>query len=305
MYQWTAARYIRRSNADVYHCRSGYGGATIALAREKGMKVIVDHSIIHPQALMQSLAQRGNYDVFHPVELPPMWQLVQNDLEASDCILVNSDYVKQTLVDFGIPEKNIIVRYLGIDSDLEEYLRKHKRVVRDPYAPVRFLFAGGVGLRKGADTLLDAVHHLPKGGWSLTVAGGIEAPLANRVKSFRHPSVKFLGAVLRTRLFQLMLEHDVFVFPTLAEGSARVVFEAMGTGMSVITTPNAGSVVKNDQHGYIISPGDAASLHEAMMLAVQNPRIMRDYGTAASDYLHVHHNSGVYQDAIVTLYHKV
>ncbi len=305
MYQHTAARYIRRSEADVYHCRSGYGGKTISLARDRGMKVIIDHSIIHPQALMQSLVQRGSYDVFHPVELPPMWQLVQNDLEAADCILVNSDYVKTTLVDFGIPESNILVCYLGIDTDFEEYMRTHKRTPRDPSAPVKFLFAGGVGLRKGADTLLDAVRLLPKGGWSLTVAGGIEAPLSNLVKSFRHPSVKFLGAVLRTKLFQLMLEHDVFVFPTLAEGSARVVFEAMGAGMSVITTPNAGSVVKNEQHGYIITPGDKTGLHEKMLLAIQNPRKMRDFGTAAADFVYVHHHSSVYQDAIVTLYHKV
>ena len=46
-----------------------------------------------------------------------------------------------------------------------------------------------------------------------------------------------------------MSRAEVFVFPSLAEGSARVVAMAMAAGCYVITTPNSGSVVRDGAMG--------------------------------------------------------
>ena len=53
---------------------------------------------------------------------------------------------------------------------------------------------------------------------------------------------------------------DVFVFPSLAEGSARVIFEAMACGCAIITTPNAGSVVRDGENGLLIPTSDGKAL---------------------------------------------
>ena len=48
--------------------------------------------------------------------------------------------------------------------------------------------------------------------------------------------------------------------PASVEGSARVVFEALAAGCYVITTPNAGSIVKDEVHGALVEPGSADGL---------------------------------------------
>ncbi len=301
IYQREAERYIRNSSARLYHCRSGYGGKTITLAREKGMVILVDHSIAHPQALML-LMNGGTYDATKRTPLPPMWRLVQDDIEDADYILVNSDFVKKTMVDYGCSPDRVIVQYLGIDAEIEKYLSILKRTRHDDSSDIKFLFAGGVGRRKGADLLLDVIEKLPQQGWSLTLAGGIEQELKVRVGSLRHPAVKVLGPVLREELIQLMLDHDVFVFPTLAEGSARVVFEAMASRMAVITTPNAGSVIENEKHGYLIETVNSESLYDAMMRCFENRERLSEYGSSARELVQSRYHSGIYRDAVVKIY---
>lgn len=62
------------------------------------------------------------------------------------------------------------------------------------------------------------------------------------------------------------LRADLFVFPSLAEGSASVVFEALAAGVPVITTRAAGSVVEDGREGLIVPERDpealAAAIHQ-------------------------------------------
>jgi glycosyltransferase involved in cell wall biosynthesis len=43
-----------------------------------------------------------------------------------------------------------------------------------------------------------------------------------------------------------------FVFPSIEEGSALVTYEALAYGLLVVTTPNAGSVVRDGVEGFIV-----------------------------------------------------
>ena len=60
-----------------------------------------------------------------------------------------------------------------------------------------------------------------------------------------------------------MSEHyswaDVFLLPSLCEGSATVIYEALAHGLPVICTPNTGSVVRDGMDGFIVPIRDAAT----------------------------------------------
>jgi len=58
-------------------------------------------------------------------------------------------------------------------------------------------------------------------------------------------SLSFLGRVPRDRIHEEFQTADLFVLPTLAEGSAEVTYEALAAGLPVITTKSAGSVVRD------------------------------------------------------------
>jgi glycosyltransferase involved in cell wall biosynthesis len=270
------------------------------------MAVLIDHSIAHPRALAQMIETGGSYIADQQVKLEPMWRFAEADLWEADLIIANSDFVKQTLVDCGIPLERVAVLYWGVDSEMESYLEGLPRKRPPIEAGVKFLFAGSVERRKGADLLLKAFAELQQDDWQLTIAGPVQADLRQRVSALRDPRVRVLGPVSREELARLMLSHHVFVFPTLAEGSARVVFEAMAAGMAIVTTPNAGSVVEDRRHGLLIQAGSRQSTVDAVgaFLGPERERIMT-YGRAADALIKREYHSGAYKAKLVALYRDI
>ena len=53
--------------------------------------------------------------------------------------------------------------------------------------------------------------------------------------------IEFTGFVQKDKLHQLLLDADVAVLPTKAEGLPRVIIEAMALGLPCITTPVSGN----------------------------------------------------------------
>ena len=89
----------------------------------------------------------------------------------------------------------------------------------------RLLFAGHFDKRKGMEMLMDALERLDHLPWRIEIAGPVSASVAERSERFfANPRVKYLGLLSRRDLASAMARADVFVFPSLSEGSARVVF---------------------------------------------------------------------------------
>ena len=102
---------------------------------------------------------------------------------------------------------------------------------------------------------MDAMGRLANLPWRLEVAGQVSPALVKPSRSFfSDPRVNYLGYMSLRDLASAMTRADVFVFPSLAEGSARVVFDALACGCYVITTPNSGSIVEQGTHGGSLCP---------------------------------------------------
>jgi len=99
------------------------------------------------------------------------------------------------------------------------------------------------------------------------------------------PGVVCLGQTLREALLREMSEADVFVFPSLFEGFALVILEAMAVGLPVITTPNTAGpdLIEDGKEGLIVPAGDANALREAMQSLLHNPERARSMGRAAHE----------------------
>lgn len=63
---------------------------------------------------------------------------------------------------------------------------------------------------------------------------------------------------------------DVFVLPSLAEGSAEVTYEALACGVPVITTKAAGSVVRDGIEGRIVPERDPDAVAAAILEIVED-----------------------------------
>ena len=82
--------------------------------------------------------------------------------------------------------------------------------------------------------------------------------------------LNFLGRVPRSEMSEEFLKADVFVLPTLAEGCASVVHEAVMAGCPVITTRASGTLVENGLGGMIVPERDPEALAETIEAIVED-----------------------------------
>jgi glycosyltransferase involved in cell wall biosynthesis len=79
----------------------------------------------------------------------------------------------------------------------------------------------------------------------------------------------------------LLQTADVFVLPSIQEGSALVTYEAMASGLPVIITKNCGSIARNGQDGFIVPIRDPGTLANRLTAFAREPALRRSMGQAA------------------------
>jgi glycosyltransferase involved in cell wall biosynthesis len=174
----------------------------------------------------------------------------------TDFAICPSEAVRDDLVqNFGFPgERTVIVPY-GMKPEL--------LAVRNEPDRGRVLFAGTAELRKGIHYFAMATEHLAGCGlrYEFRVAGNVRKSVANQTQC-RH--LTFLGRVPRSKMAGEFATADLFVLPSLAEGSAETTYEALACGVPVVATPEAGSVVRDGIEGRIVPSRDPEALANAI-----------------------------------------
>jgi glycosyltransferase involved in cell wall biosynthesis len=150
---------------------------------------------------------------------------------------------------------------------------------------VRILFVGFIRPEKGIDCLLEAVSRLnPNVRWELEIVGLREFPdyaeTLDRIVAARRmrERVRWTGYVPHGKpLFDLMRAADIFVLPSLSEGTPHVLVEARANGLPCIAT-QVGGVPTTVTHGYdalLVPPKDARGLLRAIERIVCDAELRR------------------------------
>lgn len=94
--------------------------------------------------------------------------------------------------------------------------------------------------------------------------------------------VRFLGS--RTDIPDLLGAMDVFVLSSDWEGAPVALMEAMAAGLPVIATAVGGvpESFQDQKEGFLLRPGDASGITDAMMLLLRSGDARRSMGVAAS-----------------------
>lgn len=195
----------------------------------------------------------------------------------ADLILCPSEFTREGVIDQGGPaEKCVIVPY-GVDLSRFDVMR---RVPSHTGEPLRVLFVGSVGLMKGIRYLLNAMRQLQDLPIRCRVVGGWEiAP--DILQIHPPPNVDFVGHVPRSEVMQEYARADVFCLPSLCEGSAMVIYEALAVGLPVITTPNAGSIVRDGQEGFVVPIRNSDAIAERLAQLVFDRQLLSRMSQAA------------------------
>jgi len=252
-----AARYVR-------DCDLLVGFALFSLvsgraARAAGARTVLERGSTHvltQQALLAEEYRRWG------VEAPPAdRRLVARQLleyEEADYIAVPSRFVLQSFLDQGVPRDRLLHTPYGVN------LGQFTAAVT-PGRPFRIISVG-VSLRKGTPYLLEAVARLKVPDVELWLAGAIPPDvrqiLGRTPVPFRH-----LGALTQEALALAYRASSVFVLPSVEEGLALVVLEAMASGLPVVVTPNTGAedILTDGREGRIVPARDPEALAGALL----------------------------------------
>jgi glycosyltransferase involved in cell wall biosynthesis len=186
------------------------------------------------------------------------------DLQAADLILAPSEFVRNTLLDrYEFDENRILLSPYTAPMWLNNFpssVNSSQKYLKNNYdnEKTKILFVGEVGIRKGIPTLLQALSKLSKKKFDARIVGQINIP-TKKVKEYSDICT-FLGKLSKQDLANQYQWADIFVFPSLGEGSAGVIYEAMAFGLPIITTFSSGSHVRDDIEGYIVPEGNIDAL---------------------------------------------
>ncbi|MDR1788764.1 MAG: glycosyltransferase, partial [Opitutaceae bacterium] len=305
LYDARARLLVRRKRPALYHYRACFGQKSALAARSLGIPLLCDHSIAHPQVLPFMTDNKGACPLapLPPDKLPPLHKRELDDIALADWLQVNSDFVRDTCVFCGFPKERIRVIYLGVD---EAFFQSVPAEPPPNRAENPALFAGSVCQRKGVDTLI-AAHRLLGGRPKINIAGKA-LPGDPVLEDFNNAlSDNFInnGIVPREQLAARMSAAPIFLFPSYCEGSARVIFEAMACGCYIITTPNAGSIVRDGVHGALVPPGDAPALATAWEHALNNMDKTLEIGRQNAREVRENHRQWHYVEKTVSFYNEI
>jgi glycosyltransferase involved in cell wall biosynthesis len=269
--RWAARRL---EPADCFLVWYKCGLRSMERAKAMGMLTVSQWGGIHPRRQYEELADEfARWGVRRRV---PPFVLARSlaEIEGADLLLCASEHARQTFAAEGVPEAKLLTVVNGADP------HRFRPARADAARPFRALFIGQVGFRKGVPYLLEAWRKL---GWhdaELWLAGNVDReirPLLARFSDLR--GVRFLGYVPNpVATYQ---GADVFVLPSLQEGSAKVTFEAMACGLPLIATRESGTVARDGVEGVIVPPRDAAAVAATLDRLRSDAATRREMGRAA------------------------
>ncbi len=268
---------------EVVYCYEDAACDTFRVAGKLDIRRVYEITIGHYAAAQKIMKEEADSMPEFASTIEALWdseeKLKRKDEEIaqSDHIIASSDFVRQTLLESGVASDKISVVQYGSPDSLPAMPEK-RNAAKDP---LRLLFAGRIGQRKGIGYLLKAMQQLDRKDVELILMGEIVGnPEVYRPyeKLFRYQSPRPYNELL-----SMMQSCDMLVLPTLFEGQALVILEAMRCGLPILTTPNSGAtnLIQDQIEGFIVPIRSVDALVEKIQWAVDHRDLLYEMGQSA------------------------
>jgi glycosyltransferase involved in cell wall biosynthesis len=216
-----------------------------------------------------------------------------------DAFLTPSNFLNRKLIDRAFSSDKVHYLPLFVPSEM---FRKGA-TASEPY----LLFLGKLELIKGIVPLLEACREAPE--VALILAGPVEEPLASQLNGLLPSSARYVGLKHGDDLTHLISSCLAVVLPSLwYENQPFSILEAFAFGKPVIASDCGGmtELVKHQERGLLVRPGDSQAIAESMRWLVAHPTEAREMGQAAQRYAlaehsqeeHLRHLMAVYENGL-------
>jgi glycosyltransferase involved in cell wall biosynthesis len=199
------------------------------------------------------------------------------ELELADVVVTPSTFVRDSLPTWAREKPTIMVPFgspTSLSADLPTTAQRASR-------PLRVLFVGALGQRKGLGDLFEAVKLLNRPDLELVLLGTPLAPLDFYRQQL--PQLTYEPGRPHDQVLALMRTCDVFCLPSIVEGRALVMQEAMSQGLPLLITPNTGGedLVEEGRTGFLVPIRSPEAIAEKLTWFLDNRAAIPEMGHLA------------------------
>lgn len=261
-HQWFgrwAERVVQPDAFDMIHSWSGISEELFTKLNQRGQRPLTtllrgSAHIETQHEILQTEEQRCGV----AIDRPSAWirERESREYELSDFICCLSSFARQSFLDQGVAAERMAMLPLGVRVDRfrsspEVLAQRRERVLRGE--PLRVLMVGTLSFRKGLLDLAEVVRRLSGRGFEFRFVGDVP-PEGRRLAASLESQMSLIGRVPQTELVGHYGWADLFLFPTLEDGFAAVLSQALAAGLPLIATPNcsAPDLITDGEQGWLV-----------------------------------------------------
>lgn len=252
--RWVARQLRRLDGASVVYAYEDGAEETFRAAGELGWRRCYDLPIAYWETSRRLLKEEAaRWPAWEPTLVGTRDSVAKcerktRELALADVVVCPSRFVVDSLPASLMAGKRVVLAPFGA-PDVGLAPRAPKRVAK---GPLRVLFVGSMTQRKGLADLFAAMRLLPGGAAELFVLGSpiVEPAFYRRA----YPDFVYERPRPHADVLAFMSTCDVLCLPSIVEGRALVVQEAMSAALPAIVTPNTGAddVIEEGRNGFIV-----------------------------------------------------
>lgn len=265
-------------DSDVFVFYNGNGLSSCNYANKMGKITVVEVVNSHVEYQEDLLREEHkslnlSWEPFHKKDKER--RLMEYD--AADYILLPSEFVKQSFLAKGFPEKKLLKVPYGFTIPSQ---KESKNI--QAHTTFNVLYVGSISVRKGIRYLIEAFKSLEILNKKLIIVGPMDA--ISGIEDIEiTDDIEFTGILKGTHLEKIYQWADVFCLPTIEDGYGLVLGEALSYGLPLITTTNSGGIdlIAEGMEGFIVPIRDAAAIHEKLQLLSSDKKLLDKMKLAA------------------------
>jgi starch synthase len=194
------------------------------------------------------------------------------EYEEADYILLPSDFVKRSFIAKGFPESKLLKVPYGFSKSIISGLDHKKNIKTDT---LTVLYVGSISVRKGIRYLIEAFRKISHPKKKLLLVGPDTNDGALKGVNLT-ADIVFTGALKDRQLEAAYESADVFCLPSIEEGLALVLGEALSFGLPIIATCNTGAddIITDGNEGYIVPIRDSEAIRQKLQALADNPELI-------------------------------